>query len=290
MDFAKPFIKWAGGKTQLISQIEKALPADINHKKYTYIEPFVGSGAVLFYLLQKYPNIQHAVINDINEDLVNTYKNVTNSPKQLIEILDEYQQQFHNLTSLQKQDYYYNIRNIYNSRTQTKLIQSAMFIFLNKTCFNGLYRVNRKSQFNVPIGSYKKPLICDRENILKCSQLLDRVEILNGDYQHTLDHANSDTIFYFDPPYKPVSKTSNFTSYDKNKFTDDEQLRLKDFCEKISGLNAKLILSNSDTLEGFFDRLYQNYNIYRVKAKRSINVNPEKRGQINELIITNFSL
>lgn len=291
---AKPFLKWAGGKTQLISDIEKALPQKIIQTDFTYIEPFVGSGAVLFWMLNNFPNLKKAVINDINEDLINTYKTIASNPKELIAILDILQNEFHNLEGDEsnKKRYYYQKRELYNYRKEDNIGQSALFIFLNRTCFNGLYRVNRKNEFNVPMGSYKKPMICDRENILAVSKVLQNVEILCGDFEQTLPYATENTLFYFDPPYKPLNETSSFNSYAKDEFNDQEQIRLRDFCTKLDNLNHAWILSNSDVKgkdknDNFFDDLYIDFNISRVDAKRSINANPEKRGKLTELLITN---
>lgn len=291
---AKPFLKWAGGKTQLISEIEKALPKNILSDKFTYIEPFVGSGAVLFWMLNNFPNIQKAVINDINEDLINTYKTIASSPKELISILESLQNEYHNLEFQDeaKKEYYYHKRTMYNARDKEKTAQAALFIFLNRTCFNGLYRVNRKNEYNVPIGSYKKPTICDKENILAVSNALQKVEILCGDFEQTLNYTNEKSLFYFDPPYKPLSETSSFNSYAKDEFDDREQIRLRDFCHKLNALNHTWILSNSDVKgkdknDNFFDELYSDFIIQRVNARRSINANPEKRGVLKELLITN---
>lgn len=291
---AKPFLKWAGGKTQLINDIEKALPKDISNDKFIYIEPFVGSGAVLFWMLNNFPNLQKAVINDINEDLINTYKTIASKPKELISILQILQNEFHGLEGQEeaKKEYYYSKRKLYNTRKEEQSGQAALFIFLNRTCFNGLYRVNRKNEYNVPMGSYKKPTICDKENILAVNQALQKVEILCGDYEETLNHADNNTLFYFDPPYKPLSETSSFNSYAKDEFNDQEQIRLRDFCHKLDTLNHTWILSNSDVKgkdenDSFFDGLYSDFNIQRVDARRSINANPEKRGALKELLITN---
>lgn len=291
---AKPFLKWAGGKTQLINDIEKALPKDIYREKFTYIEPFVGSGAVLFWMLNNFPNLQKAVINDINEDLINTYKTIASRPKELISILQILQDEFHRLEGQDelKKEYYYSKRELYNTRKEEQSGQAALFIFLNRTCFNGLYRVNRKNEYNVPMGSYKRPTICDKENILAVSQALQKVEILCGDYEKTLNFADDNTLFYFDPPYKPLSETSSFNSYAKDEFNDSEQIRLRDFCHKLDSLNHTWILSNSDVKgkdenDNFFDDLYSDFNIQRVDARRSINANPEKRGALKELLITN---
>lgn len=291
---AKPFLKWAGGKTQLINDIEKALPKDLSRNKFTYIEPFVGSGAVLFWMLNNFPKLEKAIINDINEDLINTYKTIASRPNELISILQTLQNEYHELEGREelKKAFYYSKRDSYNKRDEDLCVQAGLFIFLNRTCFNGLYRVNRKNEYNVPMGSYKRPTICDKENILAVSQALQKVEILCGDYEETLNYVSNNTLFYFDPPYKPLSETSSFNSYAKDEFNDAEQIRLKDFCQKLDALKHTWILSNSDVKgkdenDNFFDDLYADFNIQRVDAKRSINANPEKRGQLKELLISN---
>lgn len=291
---AKPFLKWAGGKTQLINDIEKALPRYISRNNFTYIEPFVGSGAVLFWMLNNFSNLEKAVINDINEDLINTYKTIASKPEELISILETFQNEYHELEGQDeaKKEYYYLKRTLYNKREEEQSGQAALFIFLNRTCFNGLYRVNRKNEFNVPIGSYKRPTICDKENILAVSNALQKVEILCGDFEQTLNYTGENSLFYFDPPYKPLSETSSFNSYAKDEFNDSEQIRLRDFCNKVDVLNHTWILSNSDVKgkdmnENFFDDLYSEFNIQRVEARRSINANAEKRGSLKELLITN---
>lgn len=182
---AKPFLKWAGGKTQLITEIEKSLPFEITNKNFTYIEPFVGSGAVLFWMLNNFSNLKKAVINDINEDLINTYRTIASRPKELISILQVLQNEFHSLEGKdeQKKEYYYQKRVLYNTKKEELSGQAALFIFLNRTCFNGLYRVNKSNGYNVPMGSYKKPTICDDQNILAVSNALQKVEILCGDYE-----------------------------------------------------------------------------------------------------------
>jgi DNA adenine methylase len=293
---AKPFLKWAGGKTQLIAQIEKSLPLEITNSKFTYIEPFVGSGAVLFWMLNNFPQLEKAVINDINKDLMNTYRVIASKPKELISILQILQSEYHEIYNKQdeKKLYYYKKRELYNLRNTDKSTQAALFIFLNRTCFNGLYRVNRNNGFNVPMGSYKKPTICDDKNILAVSNVLQKVEILCGDYTQTLNHAGTNSFFYFDPPYKPLSNTSSFNSYAKDEFNDDEQIRLRDFCMKVEKAGHNWMLSNSDVKgkdlnDTFFDEIYSEFSISRVKAKRSINANPEKRGELNELLITNYN-
>jgi DNA adenine methylase len=292
---AKPFLKWAGGKTQLITDIEKALPKEFINQKFTYIEPFVGSGAILYWILNNFPNVEKAVINDINADLTNTYKIIASNPQELIAVLTQFQGEYHaiDLQTDIKKEYYTDKRTLFNTRSTDLVTQAALFIFLNRTCFNGLFRVNKSNGFNVPIGSYKKPMICDKENLLAVSEVLQRVEILTGDYQETLNHAERPALFYFDPPYKPLSNTSSFNSYAKDEFGDYEQIRLRDFCKKLDTLDHKWILSNSDVngkdmTDTFFDDIYDEFKINRVLARRSINANPEKRGKLTELLITNF--
>jgi DNA adenine methylase len=293
---AKPFLKWAGGKTQLITDIEKVLPKEFISKKFTFVEPFVGSGAVLFWILNNFPNVEKAVINDINADLTNVYKIIASNPIELISVLKDFQEEYHSidLEVDNKREYYTQKRTIFNTRSTDKITQAALFIFLNRTCFNGLFRVNKSNGFNVPIGSYKKPMICDADNIFAVSEVLQKVEILTGDYQQTLLYAEKPALFYFDPPYKPLSKTSSFNTYSKDEFDDKEQIRLRDFCKTLNTLEHNWILSNSDVKgkgmdDNFFDDIYEDFNINRVFARRSINANAEKRGKLTELLITNYT-
>ncbi len=288
----KPFLKWAGGKTQLLSDIEQRFPYG-KDEKFTFIEPFVGSGAVLFWVLNHFPNVQQCVINDINTDLINTYYTIRNDVDALIEQLDVWQSEYHALAldKEHKKAYYYQKRSDFNTKEQPQIQQAALFIFLNRTCFNGLYRVNRSGGFNVPIGSYKTPKICDAANLRKVSEALQKVTILQGDFEHTLEYAQDNTMFYLDPPYKPLSASSSFNAYAKDEFNDDEQRRLREFCDALSEQNYPWILSNSDVSQveanDFFDRLYSGYHINRVLAKRAINSNSGKRGNIHELLISN---
>lgn len=288
-------MKWAGGKGQLISEIQKSLPGNFGKTRSTYIEPFLGSGAVLFWMLNNFDSISKVVVNDINTELINAYRVIANYPKDIIKMLLEFEGEYHSLENKpdEKKSYYYLKRELYNSHPEDRVLLAALLIFLNKTCFNGLYRVNRNNQFNVPIGSYKKPMICDKQNILAVSEALQKVEILNGDYEETVKFAESSSLFYFDPPYRPLSNTSSFTSYTIEQFNDMEQIRLRNFCNKLDELGVKWILSNSDAKgknpdDTFFDDIYSKYLIARVKARRSINANPLKRGELNELIITNY--
>jgi DNA adenine methylase len=293
---AKPFIKWVGGKGQLLDAIEKQLPADLSKRDaVTYIEPFVGGGAVLFWILQKYSNIERAIINDINPDLVTAYRTVKESPFLLIEKLQEIQSEYLPMDEYSRKEYYLNARTKFNQKEMEAVENTALFIFLNRTCFNGLYRVNAKGLFNVPFGRYDNPKICDKETILADSTLLQKVEIYHGDFSTISDHIDKHSFFYFDPPYKPLSETSSFNSYTKENFGDIEQIRLAEFCKKIDSLGCEFILSNAD-LKGkdadndFFDKLYDKFFIKRVLATRMVNADPTKRGKLKELMITNIGL
>ena len=292
---AKPFIKWVGGKSQLIDQLDMQLPADFgNWENATYIEPFVGGGAMLFYMLQRYPNIEHAVINDINPDLVTCYRTVRDNPKQLIESLANIEMAYLALeTEERRKDFFMAVRERYNEKNLDPIENTTKFFFLNRTCFNGLYRVNKKGLFNVPFGKYSNPTICDPETILKDSELLQRVEILNGDFEATFEHAKGNSLFYFDPPYRPLSDTSSFNDYAKESFNDDAQIRLKVYCDRINEAGFHFMLSNSDCKgknenDNFFDVLYGAYQIERVWASRSINSNPNKRGKLTEILVHNY--
>lgn len=293
---AKPFLKWAGGKTQLLSTINSFLPENFRKMEdVTYIEPFVGGGAMLFFMLQTYPNIKKAVINDINSHLINTYKVIRDTPFLLIEYLSELQSTYRNITDYDSQkNFYLDIRARFNSSTLSDIEDAAFMIFMNRTCFNGLYRENSKGGFNVPFGRYPNPTICDESLILSDSELLQRVEILNGDFSDSSNQIEGNTFFYFDPPYRPLDATSSFNSYVKEVFDDNEQRRLKDFYDGISQMGCYALLSNSDgkgrnESDTFFDELYNNYIIERVYAKRCINANPSKRGTLTELLIRNYT-
>lgn len=295
MTIAKPFIKWVGGKSQLIEQLDKQLPADFdNWENVTYIEPFVGGGAMLFYLLQRYPNIKHAVINDINSDLTTCYQTVRDMPEQLILSLCDIESAYLGLQNEDaRKEFFLTARERYNQKSLDPIENTTLFFFLNRTCFNGLYRVNKKGLFNVPFGKYVNPTICNSEIIRKDSELLQRVEILNGDFEATFEYAKGNTLFYFDPPYRPLSDTSSFKDYSKESFNDDAQERLKEFCDKIHKAGFKFMLSNSDCKgmnekDNFFDTLYGAYKIERVWASRSINSVPSKRGKLTEILVHNY--
>ncbi len=290
----KPFVKWAGGKSQLIHYLEKSLPNDFREwKGAVYVEPFVGGGAMLFWMLQTFPNIESAYINDINDKLITTYKAVKSYPEQLISRLESLQDEYIRLTDEGRKEYYLHKRDLFNSDFLDGIDTASLLIFLNRTCFNGLYRVNSKGKFNVPHGRYKNPKICDEKTIMEDSSLLKRVNISCGDFSDTLKHASDKSLFYLDPPYKPLSDTSSFNSYSKESFDDGEQIRLCEFCKALEQRGSRFILSNSD-LKGkdpdnnFFDDLYGSFYIRRVLATRMVNANPSKRGKLTELMVSNF--
>lgn len=290
---ARPFIKWVGGKTQLLDEVCKSLPSDFASRQHiTYVEPFVGGGAVLFWILQAYPNIEQAVINDINKELICTYQIIKEDVETLIEMLSSMQAEYIPLNPDSRKEYFMRKRALFNTKGTSPVETAALFIFLNRTCFNGLYRVNSKGEFNVPHGKYSNPRICDSDNLRACSRILQKVEILCGDFAETGIYAGPDTLFYFDPPYKPITETSSFTSYAKEGFDDREQIRLRDFCNQISKEKALFIASNSDPKdvnpqEDFFDTIYNHFIIKRVSASRMINSDASGRGAISELMISN---
>lgn len=294
---AKPFVKWVGGKGQLLDTLDRLLPDNFRRlKEVTYIEPFVGGGAMLFHMLSHYPNITRAIINDVNESLTKAYITVRDKPYELIDSLEAIRADYLSIRSEnERKEFYIAIRSRYNNSVMTDVEKTTALIFLNKTCFNGLYRVNSKGFFNVPFGRYAAPTFFERETILADSALLQHVEVLTGDFEETEKLIKDGNILvYFDPPYRPLDATSSFTSYTLNGFNDNDQRRLKKYVDRLSARGCKVMLSNSDcrgrnTEDTFFDDIYCDYHIERVWASRSINANPDKRGRLTELLIRNFS-
>ena len=290
---AKPFVKWVGGKTQLLHDIRNTLPRDLSQRgEMVYVEPFVGGGAVMFWILQEFPNITRAIINDINKELICTYRVIKSDVEELILELTRIQTEYLALDDVARKNYYLSQRKRYNGRNSSDIETAALFIFLNRTCFNGLYRVNSKGEFNVPHGRYKNPKICDAETLRADSAILQQVEILCGDFAQTGKYADNNVLYYFDPPYRPLTETSAFTSYAKDGFDDAEQTRLRDFCEQISTYKSLFVASNSDpqnidNRDDFFDRLYKRFSIKRVSAARMINSKGNGRGAISEIMISN---
>ena len=293
---AKPFLKWAGGKGQLLSQLSEHLPERISREPFTYIEPFVGGGAMLFYMLQHFGNIKKAVINDINEDLILTYRTVKDDVEALISKLAKIEEDYFAIVEQDKRSQlFYEIREQYNQHDGNAIERVSQLIFLNKTCFNGLFRVNKRGRFNVPFGKYANPTICNAEVLRADSQLLQsaQVEICQGDYAQILRHIDGLTFVYLDPPYRPLDATSSFTAYAKGDFNDDDQRALAAFCHQLSDAGCYWMESNADCSaknpeDTFFEELYKDFRIERVYASRFINANPEKRGKLTELLIKNY--
>lgn len=293
---AKPFLKWAGGKGQILSQLSKHLPEKISKEPFTYIEPFVGGGAMLFYMLQRFGNISKTVINDVNEDLILTYRIIKDDVEALIVMLDRMEKDYLAITDqIGRSQLFYEVREHYNQHIGDGIERASQLIFLNKTCFNGLYRVNRRGQFNVPFGKYANPTICNAKLLRVDSQLLQsaKVEICQGDYAQTLQHADGLSFVYLDPPYRPLDATSSFTAYAKGDFDDADQRALAAFCHQLSDAGCYWMQSNADCSaknpeDTFFEELYKDYRIERVYASRYINANPAKRGKLTELLIKNY--
>lgn len=296
MKTVKPFVKWAGGKNSLIPQITKYYPYELkNGSIERYIEPFVGGGAVLIDILQKY-EVKEAYAFDINIDLINCYNVIKNNVEELISKLDKKEKEFLVLNDEERQIYFYDIRAEYNSyklKDELDVKRATEFIFLNRTCFNGLYRVNKDGKFNVPCGKYKNPTVCDASNLRNLSKLIQNVVFEYGDYTKSEKYVNDNTFVYFDPPYRPLSVTSGFTSYTKEDFNDDNQKELAKYYNRLNLKNAKLMLSNSNPKnvnenDNFFENIYNGFYINEVSAKRMINSNAKGRGEISELLITNY--
>ena len=292
---AKPFIKWVGGKTQLLPEIRQKYPEIITR----YCEPFVGGGAVLFDVLQNF-HPEEVLINDINPELINLYVEVRDNCEFLIQVLNRLQAEYLETPEDKRQTLYLEKRSTYNhyileQNPENNLEKAALFIYLNKTCFNGLYRVNRKGLFNVPFNRAKNPLICDADNLRECSHLLQNVQMHIGDYSCCRDFIDGNTFVYIDPPYRPLTVTSSFTSYSENEFCDAQQIELGNFITEIARRGALVVASNSDprnadSQDDFFDNLYADFNVERVQASRMVNSNAEKRGPINELLISNIAV
>jgi DNA adenine methylase len=267
------FIKWAGGKTQLISQLSAFMPSKFNN----YLEPFLGSGAVFFFVEKQHGS--KAILSDSNEELINAFKVVKEHPNELLPLLSEHKKNH-------SKEYYYKIRGQETSGLNDAEL-AARFIYLNKTCFNGLYRVNSKGKFNVPIGSYKNPEIYSENTLLSASRLLKKATLKVMPFEDVTAYAHDGDFVYFDPPYYPISKTS-FTSYTKDSFGETEHKRLSKVYSTLNKKGCLLMLSNSDA--DFIKGLYAGFNQITVKARRSINCIATGRGKINELLVTNYEV
>lgn len=296
---AKPFIKWAGGKNQLLKEIRSIYPSGLGNEINKYAEPFIGGGAVLFDILSRF-ELDEVYISDINKELISVYETIRDRCSELIDILEEIQTKHLSFDEEARKNYFYENRDRYNKLKdktfdESSLEIAALFIYLNKTCFNGLYRVNSKGQFNVPSGVYKNPLICDKDNLFNVSIKLQGAHIVNGDYRDSIDFIDENTFVYFDPPYRPLTSTASFTAYTKNLFDDESQRDLAEYVKKLTEIGAKVVVSNSDPKnhdveDNFFDNLYAENNIERISANRMINSKGGGRGKINELLITNYPI
>lgn len=293
----KPFIKWAGGKNQLLTEIRRTYPIQLGKKIDRYCEPFIGGGAVFFDILNNY-SLNEIYINDINTELINTYKMIQQNVCELIGELEKLQYAYLPLQAEGRKEFYTEMRIKFNDlkvngNETVNLEKAVLFIFLNKTCFNGLFRVNSRGLFNVPMGAYKNPLICDKDNLIMVSKSLQNVEIQCGDYSNSANFVTENTFVYIDPPYRPLTETANFTSYNETAFNDNEQIRLANFVNQLDELGAKVVVSNSDpknsdSEDQFFDELYGAFTIDRISANRMINCNGDNRGKIRELLICNY--
>ena len=300
---AKPFLKWAGGKGQLIESLVNLFPAEIQTGEIKkYAEPFIGGGALFFYVAQNYPQIENFYISDANQELVLAYTTIQKNVESLISFLDVLEKKYHALDNFAQKEFFYEQRKKFNEKLliidfinfrADWVERTAEIIFLNRTCFNGLFRVNSKGEFNVPFGDYKNPRICDADNLRAVSALLQKTEIKLGDFTASEKFIDSSTFVYFDPPYRPISKTASFNSYSKFEFGDEAQKRLAEYYALLSKKKAKLMLSNSDPKnedpdDHFFEDLYIDFRVERVDASRNINSNASKRGKIKELVIVNY--
>jgi DNA adenine methylase len=300
---ARPFLKWAGGKSQLLGEFGRCLPVeDLKNRTITsYVEPFVGGGAVFFYLKKRF-SFEQCTIADVNEELILTYQVIRNSTKTLIGELEKLESAYRARNERRRESYYYEIRDAFNrDRPSIDLRhynarwigRAAQIIFLNHTCYNGLFRVNRNGGFNVPFGKYKNPEVLNMDNLVAGAACLKNTRILRGDFTRCRKYVDDQTFVYFDPPYRPLNATSSFTSYSRNGFYEKDQERLAKFFRELDRKGARVMLSNSDPVnenhgDSFFDDLYAGYTIERVPAKRMINCNGARRGAVSELVITNY--
>ena len=300
---ARPFLKWAGGKSQLLGEFGKCLPVDdLTDKTITrYVEPFIGGGALFFYLNKRF-SFEQCTIADVNEELILAYRVIQKSLPLLIGELETLESAYRAKDERRKESLYYKIRDTFNGdrpainfrHYNARWIgRAAQIIFLNHTCYNGLFRVNRGGGFNVPFGRYKNPDILNGDNLAEVATLLKNTRIIRGDFTRCRTAVDDRTFVYFDPPYRPLNPTSSFTSYSRAGFSEKDQVRLAKFFRELDRKGAKIMLSNSDPGnenpgDSFFDELYAGYTIRRVPAKRMINCNGARRGTVSELLITNY--
>ncbi len=301
-DPIKPFIKWAGGKTQMLDQIALHYPIELlTGQIKNYYEPFLGGGACFLTISNKF-NFDKVILSDINHELIIAYKVVQKDVCSLIEYLVLYKKKYLSLNEKQKEEYYYDMRvayNLnrfsinYNKYNDSWISRAAQLIFLNKTCFNGLFRINQKGDFNVPFGKRYNPKIFDETNLMKISKNLQNSEIVVSDFSKMLDDVENDSFVFLDPPYRPLFKSTNFTSYTKHDFKEKDQIRLAIFMNALSNKGVKVMLTNSDpenetTTDSFFEDHYSNFNIRKIQTSRMINNNSGNRNILNDLLITNY--
>ncbi|MFQ5640993.1 MAG: DNA adenine methylase [bacterium] len=299
---ARPFLKWAGGKTQLIDTFQKYYPAELKSGKIKqYIEPFLGSGAVFFDVVKNF-DVGSAFLGDINDELILVWRVIQNDVEKLIGILERYARKYKQLDNEKRKQVFYDVRKTYNQHrfkinyktySENWVSRAAQLIFLNRTCFNGLFRMNSKGEFNTPTGDYKNPKICDAQNLFMVAEILQIAEIRTLHFTDIQKTVEKNSFVYFDPPYRPLSKTAHFTSYSRFQFNDEQQIELAKLFTQLDKKQSKLMLSNSDPKnvnpqDDFFDDLYKEYNLFRVKANRMINSDKAKRGPINEILVTNY--
>ena len=295
---ARPFLKWAGGKGQLIGQMSPFLPASLEVGKVRkYLEPFLGGGAFYFWLA-KHCDLERAYLYERDPSVAICYQAVQGDIKKLLKELGALEREYMSSAEEARKELFYERREEFNGLTSSKasgnhLRLASLLIFLNKTCFNGLYRLNSKGEFNVPFGRHKNPTICNEDNLLAAHALLQNAEILCADFGQCLEHADDASFVYLDPPYRPISATANFTSYAKDSFDDGEQRRLRDVFGELDSRGVSVMLSNSDPKnvdpeDNFFDDLYAGYRIERINATRQINRNADRRGAITEILVMNY--
>ncbi|MDR2174695.1 MAG: DNA adenine methylase [Synergistaceae bacterium] len=288
----KPFVKWAGGKAQILDAIRAKYPIGMGAAVTKYAEPFAGGGAVLFDVLNNYA-LRDVYISDVNRELIHTYTMIRDGADELTEALREYEARYLPANEETRKAVYYANRERFNAlkaADDTSVELAALFIFLNRTCFNGLYRINSRGEYNVPQGSYKNPRICDADNLRAVSEALRGVTIVCGDYKLSRNFIDETTFAYFDPPYRPLTATASFTAYAQDGFGDEQQIELARFIDEMSERGAWIVTSNSDPKnsdesDGFFDNLYAGHFVQRIYASRAINSVGAGRGRVSELLI-----
>jgi DNA adenine methylase len=300
---ARPFLKWAGGKRRLLPQLAAHFPADLHAGGITkYAEPFMGGGALFFHVASRFA-LEAIYLTDMNPELVVTYRTIQRAVEAVIERLVTLERRYLALPEAERKAFYYATRSTFNDArhgfdfatfSEAWLTRTCQLLFLNRTCYNGLFRVNRKGAFNVPFGRYRNPTICHADRLRHAARLLQNATIEHGDFTRCASFVDDQTLVYFDPPYRPISATAHFNSYAKQPFGDAEQLRLASFYRQLDARGARLMLSNSDPHnesadDDFFEDAYRGFRIERIAARRAINSNPQRRGAITELLILNYA-